>query len=151
MRSRLVKTFGLAAVLLTAAGAGVCGPCDPKLEVIWTDVDPPDGSTVSAPTTTITVTGTEEKHLSVNYSLMFWLERQDPDGSWSYVTAPSSLDPSGWSVGTPGCSEIQTNVLTFEDVGIEPGTNTFRVRTHVTWNDSEDKASIDEEPFTYTR
>lgn len=151
MSRELGKTVALIGVILTVAGAGVCGPCDPKLIVSWTDFDPPDGGSVAAPTTTVVVTGTEEKHLSVNYTLSFWLEREETGGSWSYVSGPYSRDMSGWSTGEPGCSETQTNVLTFEDVDLALGTNTFRVRTQVTWNDSEDKALLDEDPFTYTR
>ncbi len=151
MRRNLAKTLVLVGVVLTVAGAGVCGACDPKLIVVWTDIEPPDGSSIASATTDIVVTGSEEKHLSVNYSLTFWLERENPGGSWSYAGSPASRVMSGWSVGVPGCSEIQTNTLTFEDVDLYLGTNTFRVRTHVTWNDSEDKALLDEEPFTYTR
>lgn len=138
-------------VLCAAMMGAVCGPCDPKLEVLWTNVAPPDGSTIAAPTTTIVVTGTEEKHLSVNYELSFSLQKQTAGGSWTHAASLSSLSSTSWQAGTPGCSEIRTNTLTFEDVSLDLGENVFRVKTYVTWYDSDDKALIDEEPFHYVR
>ncbi len=139
-------------VALSAAMMGMlCGPCDPKLEVFWTDVAPPDGSTVNAPATTVVVTGTEEKHLSVNYELTFSLQRQTAGGTWMHAASLSSLSSTSWQSGASGCSEIRTNTLTFEDVALDVGENVFRVKTYVTWYDSDEKATLDEEPFRYLR
>jgi hypothetical protein len=147
----LVKIFGTVGLILTMMGTIVCGPCGPNLdlEVIWNDVNPPDGYSTPAQSVSIVVTGTEEKSFAVLYTLMPRLEKWIPsDAAWATVASPSWTQQAYVQLQ---CTEIRTDTLTFSNVPLSLGENKFRVVTQIVWDDSDGRAEIDEEYFTYTR
>ena len=151
MMPLLAKMFGTVVLILTMMGTIVCGPCGPSLdlEIIWNDVNPPDGYSTAAQSVTVVVTGTDEKSFAVLYTLFPTLQKWNPgDAKWETVAYPSWPQHAYTQLQ---CTEIRTDTLTFGNVALSPGENEFRVVTQIVWDDSGGRAEVDEEHFTYTR